>query len=50
MSSVPSLRVYVCGRLALEQGEIAIREADFRARQGRRLAETEKLVREPSGG
>lgn len=37
MSSAPSLRVYVCGRLALEQGPIIIREADFPARQGRRL-------------
>lgn len=31
------LRVYVCGRLAVEAGPVLVREADFPARQGRRL-------------
>jgi DNA-binding SARP family transcriptional activator len=38
--SVPGaapLRIYICGRLAIEHAEGVIREADFPARQGRRL-------------
>ena len=31
------LRVYVCGRLAVEHGPTVVREADLPARQGRRL-------------
>src|SRR5215213_8298495 len=37
MDEVPAVRVYVCGRLAVELGENVLREADFPARQGRRL-------------
>lgn len=31
------LRIHVCGRLAVEHGRAVLREADFPARQGRRL-------------
>jgi len=31
------LRIYICGRLAIEHADGVIREADFPARQGRRL-------------
>jgi DNA-binding SARP family transcriptional activator len=31
------LRIYLCGRLAIERGETILRERDFPARQGRRL-------------
>ena len=31
------LRVYVCGRLAVEHGPTVVREGDLPARQGRRL-------------
>src|SRR5712691_4273864 len=34
---VMPLRVYVCGRLAVEQRNILVREAELPARQGRRL-------------
>jgi SARP family transcriptional regulator, regulator of embCAB operon len=37
MDVAPPLRVYICGRLAIEHGEMALREAAFPARQGRRL-------------
>jgi DNA-binding SARP family transcriptional activator len=37
VSAVPSLRIHVCGRLAVESGEVVLRERDFPARQGRRL-------------
>jgi DNA-binding SARP family transcriptional activator len=37
MEEVPAVRVYVCGRLAIECGETVLREAAFPARQGRRL-------------
>lgn len=33
----PRLRVYVCGRLAVEHGPVVVPEAAFPARQGRRL-------------
>src|SRR5687768_1424222 len=36
-TSPPPLRIYVCGRLAVEAGSVVVREADFPARQGRRL-------------
>jgi hypothetical protein len=50
MSSAPSLRVVVYGRLARKQGEIAIAQADFPARQVRRLAQTQEFARQLSGG
>ena len=31
------LRVYICGRPALEAGAVVVREADLPGRQGRRL-------------
>ncbi|HUF27381.1 MAG TPA: BTAD domain-containing putative transcriptional regulator [Gemmatimonadaceae bacterium] len=31
------VRIYVCGRFAIEKGETIVRESDFPARQGRRL-------------
>jgi SARP family transcriptional regulator, regulator of embCAB operon len=34
---VPPLRIYVCGRLAVEQEDLVLGEAGFPARQGRRL-------------
>jgi DNA-binding SARP family transcriptional activator len=34
---VPPLRIYICGRLAVERGELVLGEAAFPARQGRRL-------------
>jgi DNA-binding SARP family transcriptional activator len=34
---VPVLRIYVCGRLAVEHGDLLLREAAMPARQGRRL-------------
>ena len=37
MPDVAPLRVYVCGRLAIEYDDSVLREADFPARQGRRL-------------
>ena len=37
MDKVPAVRGYVCGRLAIELGETVLHEADFPARQGRRL-------------
>jgi DNA-binding SARP family transcriptional activator len=37
MGEVPAVRVYICGPLAIELGETVLREADFPARQGRRL-------------
>ena len=37
MDELPAVRVYVCGRLAIEHGETVLREAAFPARQGRRL-------------
>jgi DNA-binding SARP family transcriptional activator len=37
VSAVSPLRVHVCGRLAVESGEVVLRERDFPARQGRRL-------------
>jgi DNA-binding SARP family transcriptional activator len=37
MVEVPAVRVYVCGRLAIEFGETVLRETVFPARQGRRL-------------
>jgi DNA-binding SARP family transcriptional activator len=33
----PPLRVYICGRPAIEAGAVAVREADLPGRQGRRL-------------
>lgn len=33
----PRLRIYVCGRLAVEHGPLVVPEAAFPARQGRRL-------------
>ncbi len=33
----PQLRVYVCGRPAIEAGDVVVREADLPGRQGRRL-------------
>lgn len=35
--TVGPLRIYVCGRLAIEHGATVVREADLPARQGRRL-------------
>lgn len=35
--SVDRLRLYLCGRLAVEHGPAVVREADLPARQGRRL-------------
>lgn len=32
-----ALRIYICGRLAIERGAHVLRQADFPARQGRRL-------------
>lgn len=37
MAGAAPLRIYVCGRLAVETGDVVVREADFPARQGRRL-------------
>jgi SARP family transcriptional regulator, regulator of embCAB operon len=37
VSADSPLRVYVCGRLAVESGPVVLRERDFPARQGRRL-------------
>ncbi len=37
MSDEPVLRIYICGRLAIERGQALIREDDFPARQGRRF-------------
>jgi DNA-binding SARP family transcriptional activator len=34
---MPPLRLYVCGRLAVEHAGVVLRETDFPARQGRRL-------------
>lgn len=34
---MPPLRIYVCGRLAVESGEVVLTEGAFPARQGRRL-------------
>jgi DNA-binding SARP family transcriptional activator len=37
MGQASPLRIYVCGRLAIEHGEAVLREEAFPARQGRRL-------------
>ncbi|HUG13713.1 MAG TPA: winged helix-turn-helix domain-containing protein [Thermomicrobiales bacterium] len=37
MQNQPPLRLYVCGQLAVEYGDTVLREADFPARQSRRL-------------
>lgn len=37
MSDEPVLRIYICGRLAVERGQALIQEGAFPARQGRRL-------------
>lgn len=37
MTDTAPLRIYICGRLAIEHADGVIREAEFPARQGRRL-------------
>ena len=37
MNPSPDLRLYICGRLAIRQGHLVVREADFPLRHGRRL-------------